>query len=304
VIACVAKDPSHQLHAISSPDGCDWSAGMHPVQGHRSKFAPALNAFYGRLALVYVSDDQWNNVLMTFSDDAQAWERDTHPAGQSSAHRPAIDASMGAIEVAYVANDGSGQLYVTSWVDDQWGNPQAIPGRTSSQGPAVTAFHGGLAVGYVAKDAGNALRSAYRIDGSWTSARVIRERDDREIAATLIRAQVLHTPRDPFADPTALEAYSDGAVAFADGQILATGDYWRVRAEYPTAELIDARDGVLLPGLVDTHVHYPQLPVIGAMGLQLLDWLRTRALPEEERFADVSYAGLRLALPQGAARAV
>lgn len=110
------------------------------------------------------------------------------------------------------------------------------------------------------------------------------------MSATLIRAQVLHTPRDPFADPAALEAFSDGAVAFEDGVILATGDYERVRAEHPGAALVDARDAVLLPGLVDAHVHYPQLPVIGAMGLQLLDWLQTRALPEEARLADVDYA--------------
>jgi guanine deaminase len=107
---------------------------------------------------------------------------------------------------------------------------------------------------------------------------------------TLIRAQVLHTPRDPFAEPGALEAFSDGAVAFRDGRIVATGDYERVRVAEPDAEVIDARDAVLIPGLVDCHVHYPQIAVIGAMGLRLLDWLRTRTLPEEARLADVPYA--------------
>lgn len=110
------------------------------------------------------------------------------------------------------------------------------------------------------------------------------------MTATLIRAQVLHTPRDPFADPAALEAYSDGAVAFEGGVIVATGDYERIRATTPDAELVDARDAILLPGLVDTHVHYPQLPVIGAMGLGLFDWLSQRALPEEARLADEDYA--------------
>jgi guanine deaminase len=110
------------------------------------------------------------------------------------------------------------------------------------------------------------------------------------VSATLIRAQVLHTPRDPFAEPAALEAFSDGAVAFEDGVILATGDYEHVHAEHPDATLVDARDAILVPGLVDAHVHYPQLPIIGAMGLQLLDWLQTRALPEEARLADADYA--------------
>ncbi len=110
------------------------------------------------------------------------------------------------------------------------------------------------------------------------------------MTATLIRAQILHTPRDPFAHADALEAFSDGALVFEDGVILATGDYERVHAAYPGATLTDARDAILLPGLVDTHVHYPQLPIVGAMGLQLLDWLQTRALPEEARLADTGYA--------------
>jgi guanine deaminase len=45
-----------------------------------------------------------------------------------------------------------------------------------------------------------------------------------------------------------------------------------------------------LPGFVDCHVHYPQIRMIGAMGLELMDWLRLRALPEEARLADPAYA--------------
>jgi guanine deaminase len=109
--------------------------------------------------------------------------------------------------------------------------------------------------------------------------------------ATLIRARVLHTPRDPFAgDDSALECYENGAVAFADGQIVATGDFAAVSAAHPDAEVIDERDAFLLPGLVDTHVHWPQLGAIGAMGLELLDWLKTRTLPEEAKLADLDFA--------------
>jgi len=107
---------------------------------------------------------------------------------------------------------------------------------------------------------------------------------------TILRAQVLHTPRDPFEEDGALDAFSDGAVAFHDGRILATGEYSRVRAAHADAEVVDARDAILLPGLVDTHVHYPQIGVIGAMGLELLDWLAQRTLPEEARLADDGYA--------------
>ncbi|HEX2104832.1 MAG TPA: guanine deaminase [Solirubrobacteraceae bacterium] len=109
---------------------------------------------------------------------------------------------------------------------------------------------------------------------------------------TIVRAQILHTPRDPFVHGgAALEAFSDGGLAFGDdGRIAATGSFADVRAAHPGAEVHDASDAVLLPGLVDLHVHYPQVAVIGAMGMTLLEWLATRTLPEEARLADTAYA--------------
>jgi guanine deaminase len=107
---------------------------------------------------------------------------------------------------------------------------------------------------------------------------------------TIVRAHLLHTPRDPFAEEGALESFADGGLAFAGGRILAAGDFAQVRRDHPEAELRDARDALLLPGLVDTHVHWPQLGIVGAMGLELLDWLKARTLPEEARLADPGYA--------------
>ena len=75
------------------------------------------------------------------------------------------------------------------------------------------------------------------------------------------------------------------------------GGSWRVgllssvSEAYSGGFVLDARDSLLLPGFVDCHVHYPQIRMIGAMGLELLDWLRQRALPEEARLADSAYAG-------------
>ena len=106
---------------------------------------------------------------------------------------------------------------------------------------------------------------------------------------TLLRAQLFHTPRSPFV-VDALEVHGDGAVAFAEGRIRGAGAFRDLRAQHPEADVIDRRDCALLPGLVDTHVHYPQVRIVGAMGLKLLEWLRERTLPEEARLADVGYA--------------
>jgi guanine deaminase len=58
----------------------------------------------------------------------------------------------------------------------------------------------------------------------------------------------------------------------------------------PEATVADRRGGYLLPGFVDTHIHFPQIRVIGGLGRQLLDWLDQHALPEEARMADVLHA--------------
>lgn len=106
----------------------------------------------------------------------------------------------------------------------------------------------------------------------------------------ILRARLFHTPRNPFEVPGALEAIADGAVAVQDGRIAASGEYAGVRRALPEAEVLDLRPGILLPGFVDTHVHYPQVRAIGGMGMRLLDWLQAHALPEEARLADAGYA--------------
>ncbi len=99
---------------------------------------------------------------------------------------------------------------------------------------------------------------------------------------TIVRAQLAHTPRNPFGDSSALEAFADGAVAFSGRRFVACGSWSEIRAGFAGAEVMDARDAVLMPGFVDCHVHFPQLRVIGAMGLELA---------REESIAEVRVAG-------------
>jgi guanine deaminase len=106
----------------------------------------------------------------------------------------------------------------------------------------------------------------------------------------ILRAPLFHTPRNPFLEASALEAHWDGALLVSGGRIAACGDYDSVRADHPDAEVSDLRGGFLFPGLIDTHIHFPQLRVLGGLGKELLDWLDEFALPEEARMADLSYA--------------
>jgi guanine deaminase len=106
---------------------------------------------------------------------------------------------------------------------------------------------------------------------------------------TIYRARAMDTPDDPFAGG-ALRSGDDVALVVDDGVIVARGDFGTVRPNHPQDAVVDLRDGVLLPGLVDTHVHFPQVRAIGALGMPLLEWLDRCALPEECRLASADYA--------------
>jgi guanine deaminase len=106
----------------------------------------------------------------------------------------------------------------------------------------------------------------------------------------LLRASLFHTPRNPFRTEKALESYADGGLLIRAGKVIACGEYSAIHAAHPDVPTSDLRGGFLLPGLVDTHIHFPQLRVLGGLGRELLDWLEHVALPEEARMADPAYA--------------
>ncbi|MFY9934321.1 MAG: amidohydrolase family protein [Streptosporangiaceae bacterium] len=109
---------------------------------------------------------------------------------------------------------------------------------------------------------------------------------------TLFAGTIVDTPGDPFrGDPAgALAADQDGVLLVRDGVIRARGTLAALRAEFPAEPVTRLDGGLLVPGFVDTHVHFPQVRAIGGLGMSLLDWLEQCALPEEAKFADRDYA--------------
>ena len=67
----------------------------------------------------------------------------------------------------------------------------------------------------------------------------------------------------------------DAIVAMADGRITACGPAELVAPSLPAGtEIRDyGKDALISAGFVDSHVHFPQLPMIAAYGAQLLEWL-------------------------------
>lgn len=81
----------------------------------------------------------------------------------------------------------------------------------------------------------------------------------------------------------------DGYVVCVDG--ISQGAYKKLPEEYKDLELIDYSGKLILPGLVDLHVHAPQFSYRGlGMDLELIDWLNTYTFPQEAKYDDINYA--------------
>jgi guanine deaminase len=106
----------------------------------------------------------------------------------------------------------------------------------------------------------------------------------------IYRAAIFHTPRNPFLAANGVVAYADGGLAVENGKVLDCGDYSSVAKARPDAAVRDLRGGYILPGFIDTHVHFPQVRILGGLGYGLLDWLEQLTLPEEARLAEADYA--------------
>ncbi len=113
------------------------------------------------------------------------------------------------------------------------------------------------------------------------------------MTATLLRGRTLTFTRAPESldDHASYRYESDGAVLLRDGVIAASGAYDAVRAAAPDdVEEIDHRPHLILPGFIDTHLHFPQMQVIGSYAANLLEWLNTYTFPEECRFVESDHA--------------
>ena len=84
---------------------------------------------------------------------------------------------------------------------------------------------------------------------------------------------------------------ADGVLFLRDGRVVSLHS-WQEGEPWldPHKGYTDLRGKLILPGFVDTHVHYPQTEMIGAFGEQLLEWLTTYTFPMERQFADAAHA--------------
>ncbi|WP_306575865.1 amidohydrolase family protein [Anaerotruncus massiliensis (ex Togo et al. 2019)] len=100
-----------------------------------------------------------------------------------------------------------------------------------------------------------------------------------------LRGHILHTPT-----PRAIVCMPESYLVCEEGKT--AGVFTELPERFKGIPVEDCGDRLVIPGLVDLHLHAPQYSFRAlGMDLELLDWLNTHTFPEEAKYADPAYAG-------------
>ena len=90
-------------------------------------------------------------------------------------------------------------------------------------------------------------------------------------------------------DKSTLKVFENSFLVCVDGK--SKGVFKTLPEEYKNLPLKDYEDKLIIPGMVDLHVHAPQYAFRGmCMDLELMDWLNQYTFPEEEKYTNLDYA--------------
>ena len=105
------------------------------------------------------------------------------------------------------------------------------------------------------------------------------------MAIQAYRASILHFQNSGNAD-----YFADGILVVENQTIKQVGHASELLPQVDGASLKDLTGKLIMPGFIDTHIHYPQVDVIASYGEQLLDWLNNYTFPTELQFKDKAFA--------------
>ena len=110
---------------------------------------------------------------------------------------------------------------------------------------------------------------------------------------TIIHGQIFDFIKNPSDCSNPGDSYRflvDGSLVIENGYIKEVGDFNSMKSKYSDYRIIDHSDCLVMPGFIDTHIHYPQTEIIGSYGRQLIDWLNEYTFSVEKNFNDREYA--------------
>jgi guanine deaminase len=106
------------------------------------------------------------------------------------------------------------------------------------------------------------------------------------------RSAFLDFVNDPFyvAEVDSVRYIPDGLLVLRNGKVEELGSYEQLKDKYAEVPITAYPGMLLMPGFIDTHIHFPQTGMIAAYGEQLLEWLNKYTFPTERKFKDKNYA--------------
>ena len=100
----------------------------------------------------------------------------------------------------------------------------------------------------------------------------------------ILKGNIIYTKQ-----PDAFEICERGYLVCEDGKV--QGVYQTLPFKYGGYPVTDYGDCLIIPGVVDLHIHAPQYSYRGlGMDLELLEWLEVNTFPEEAKFEYLDYA--------------
>lgn len=108
----------------------------------------------------------------------------------------------------------------------------------------------------------------------------------------IVRSSFLDFIGDPFyqSELESVRYISDGLLVIESGKIKEFGAYQDLKDKYANFSIQSYPDLLIIPGLIDTHIHFPQTEMIASYGEQLLEWLNQYTFPTERKFSSKDYA--------------
>jgi len=106
------------------------------------------------------------------------------------------------------------------------------------------------------------------------------------MASFVLKGHICHSR-----DRKTIDTYENHYLVCEDG--LCTGIFPELPSRYAGLPLTDYGDRLIIPGLIDLHIHAPQFSFRGlGMDMELLDWLNVHTFPEESKYRNLEYADL------------
>ncbi|MEA3176761.1 MAG: guanine deaminase [Gammaproteobacteria bacterium] len=107
------------------------------------------------------------------------------------------------------------------------------------------------------------------------------------------RGAILHFLSDPgsASTPGSYEYFEDGLLLVDKDRVVTVGPAATLLPGLSNSfEIVNHAGHLLLPGFIDTHIHYPQTDVIASGGQDVLEWLENYTFKVERQFGDPVHA--------------